>query len=92
MNNQEDPKSKPSQGVHLHPEKHDVPQYGKKVSNVPNPSAGATPAPGKEVGSCDDSLGKPGRFTRNANTVAAPRDNSREHVKKQLGDNGMQAN
>lgn len=59
---------------------------------VAHPSAGATPAPGKEVGSSTDALGKPGRFSRNQTIVAKEEHDVKSLRDKQLGSNGMQGN
>ena len=39
---------------------------------VAHPSAGGSNPAGKDSANCDDALGKPGRFSRNASTVATP--------------------
>jgi hypothetical protein len=56
---------------------------------VAHPSAGGTTPAGKDSLNCDDALGKPSRFSRNASTVATPDPASELHKTRdeQLGTN-----
>lgn len=58
---------------------------------VAHPNAGTTQAPGKTDNETD-ALGKPGRFSRNATTVAKEEHDVKSLREKQLGSNGYQAN
>jgi hypothetical protein len=64
----------------------------KAYDQVAHPSAGTTAQAGKDSMCNTDALGKPGRYPRNASTVAEPKDVSRELINKQNGSNGMQGN
>lgn len=59
---------------------------------VAHPSAGGTTPTAKDGLGCDDALGNPGRFSRNATTVATEEHDVKELREKQLGSNGYQSN
>jgi hypothetical protein len=67
-------------------------KHDKAYDQVAVPSAGGTTPAGKDSSSCDDALGKPGRFSRNATTAATEEHDVKELRKEQLGSNGMQSN
>ena len=69
-------------------------KHDKAYDQVAHPSAGGTQKPGLDSANCDDALGKPGRFSRNATTVATcdPDSELKATREKQLGENGYQGN
>lgn len=87
------PSSGSSGVVSFHSEKMDIPQFGKKVSNVPNPTMGGT-IPAHKVDNQNDALGNPGRYPKQTEFNATETDKSKLVAcrEKQLGSNGYQGN
>lgn len=87
---------KPSSGsVHgsLHIEKQDIPEYGKKVSNVALPSHGGENHAGKDSSNPCDAKGNPGRYSRTVPGHATEKTGAVKTARdKQNGSNGMQGN
>lgn len=87
------PASKPNQGSSLHTEKHDIPEHGKKIKNVAEPSAGTTIPASKVTGDIkNDALGCPGRYNRAHPGAATEKKVDRSVIEKQLGSNKLVGN
>ncbi len=67
-------------------------KHDSAYDQAAHPSAGATAQAGKDSACIDDALGNPGRYSRNATTVATEEHDVKSLRDKQLGSNGMQGN
>ncbi len=69
-------------------------KHDKAYDQVAVPSMGGSNPAGKDSANCDDALGNPSRFQRNATTVATadPDSELKATREKQLGENGYQGN
>lgn len=63
--------------------------HDKVYDQVAHPSAGGSNPAGKDSANCDDALGNPSRFSRNATTISTPDPNSELDATRdeQLGTN-----